>query len=487
MRFSELLAEAGVDGVHRRGEADVQRVVTDSRKAQEGDCFVAVRGTATDGHRYIASAVAAGCTAVVCEDAAAVRPRVAHAVVPDSARAVGPVAQAIAGWPARKLTVVGVTGTNGKTTFTYLLHHILKSSGKKAALLGTIAYDTIAASAPAGTTTPDPLQLAGMMADMVRAGGTHLVMEVSSHALDQGRTAGVDFDVGVFTNLSGDHLDYHGTMANYLAAKRRLFESLPAAARAVVNRDSRYAEQIASATAAPVLWYGLSPAADVYARIERIEPSGSSFFLVHAGREAGVQLQLIGRHNVANALAAAAAAIALGVDLEAIARALGEVRYVPGRLQRVAFAGPFDVMVDYAHTDDALDNVLSALRPLTDGKLILVFGCGGDRDRSKRPRMAGVAEKRADRIIVTSDNPRSEDPAAIIEEVMAGFSERARGQVQVEPDRRSAIAAAVASAGKGDVVLIAGKGHENYQVIGDRRIHFDDVEIAAELLGQAGT
>ncbi len=446
---------------------------------------MAVRGTVTDGHQYIGSAVASGCAAVVCEKATAVPPEVPRAVVGDTRVAAGPLAQAILGWPVRKLTAIGVTGTNGKTTFAYLLRHILELAGHRPALLGTIAYDTLGGSAQARTTTPGAVELAELTGQMVAAGATHLVMEVSSHALDQRRAAGIDFAVGVFTNLSGDHLDYHGSMPRYMAVKRMLFEGLSGDAHAVLNRDDKHAEQMASATSAPVLWYGLSPAADVYGRIEGIDASGSRFELVCGGARTPVTTGLIGRHNVLNCLAAAAAAAALGIDPRTSAAALGEVRQVPGRLQRVHSPAPFEVLVDYAHTDDALRNVLQALQPVKKGgRVILVFGCGGDRDRTKRPRMARVAEKLAEEIVVTSDNPRTEDPQAIIDEVLAGFSHDGRAKVCVEPDRRAAIAAAVDRAAPGDIVVIAGKGHENYQVIGTERVHFDDVETAEHLLQQ---
>ena len=484
MRFSRLCAEAGLAESDRSGDAEVRRVVVDSRRAQDGDCFVAVRGAAADGHRFVPEAVAAGCTAVVCEDAAAVPPGPARAVAGDTRAAVGPLAQAILGWPARKLTVVGVTGTNGKTTSTYLLRQILRAAGHKVALTGTVAYDTLAEATAAVNTTPGPVQLADMMAQMLGAGATHLVMEVSSHALDQRRTDGIALDVGVFTNLSGDHLDYHGSMQAYLAAKRRLFESLPPAKTAVVNRDDPYGRRMLPPDRGDlrVIWYGLSPAADVWARIEEITAAGSRFVLGCAGREAAVRSPLVGRHNVYNCLAAAAAAVAMGKEIDTAARAIEQVEVVPGRLQRVCAAGDIDVLVDYAHTDDALKNVLAALAPINRGRLILVFGCGGDRDRTKRPRMARVAEEFADRIFVTSDNPRSEDPEAIIREIMAGFSRRGRGKVHPECDRGRAIAAAIAAAAPGDTVLVAGKGHEDYQIIGDRRIHFDDVEAAAQIL-----
>lgn len=482
MRFSQLCAEAGLGVISRCGDVDVRAVVTDSRRASEGSCFVAVRGPDTDGHLYIASAVAAGAVAVVCEDASSVPAGVACAVVADSRSSAGPMAQAILGWPGRKLTITGVTGTNGKTTIIHLLRHILDLSGRKTAMFGTVSYDTIANSAPASVTTPGAVELAAMMGEVVAAGGTHLVMEASSHALEQRRSDGIDFDVAVFTNLSGDHLDYHGSMENYLAAKRRLFENLSADAWAVLNRDERYSESMASATAASVLWYGLSSAADVSARIDHIDITGSRFLLRSSGGEINVRTSLIGRHNVYNCLAAAAAAEAMGVDVKTIAEALGQVRCVPGRLQRIEVSAPFDVLVDYAHTDDAMDKVLSSLRPVSAGKLIVVFGCGGDRDRSKRPRMAAVAERWADAVIVTSDNPRNEKPAAIIEEISAGFSRLGREKVRTEPDRRSAIAEALKLAGDGDVVLIAGKGHENCQIIGDERIRFDDVEVVKNLL-----
>ena len=485
MRFSELLSAAGLLEATPSGDAQVRRVVTDSRQVQDGDCFVAVAGTVTDGHRYIGPAVASGCAAVVCENPAAVPPEVPRAVVEDTRAAAGRLAQAILGWPGRKMTAVGVTGTNGKTTFTYLLRHILELAGHRPALLGTIAYDTLSRSAQAGTTTPGAVELAELMDQMVAAGATHLVMEVSSHALDQRRTAGIDFAVGVFTNLSGDHLDYHGSMGSYLAVKRRLFEGLSGEAHAVLNRDDKYAEEMASATSASALWYGLSPAADVYGRIQGIDAAGSRFELVCGDSRTPVTTGLIGRHNVLNCLAAAAAAIALGIDPHTAAAGLAEVRQVPGRLQRVPSHAPFDVLVDYAHTDDALRNVLLALQPVKKGgRVILVFGCGGDRDRTKRPRMARVAEDLAEEVVVTSDNPRTEDPRAIIDEILAGFSHDGRAKVYVEPDRRAAIAAAVDRAAPGDMVVIAGKGHENYQVIGTERVHFDDVETAEQLLQQ---
>jgi len=485
MRLTELLAAAGLSPTECRGDTDVTDVTADSRRCRAGSCFVAVRGTGTDGHHFIAQAVARGATAVVCEDASAAPTGCAWAAVPDGRAAVGRLAQAFRGWPVRKLTCVGITGTNGKTTVAHLVRAILTGAGHCPALLGTIGYETGLRSLPAATTTPDPVTLAELAAEMVAEGRTHLVMEASSHALDQRRIAGVEFGVAVFTNLSGDHLDYHGTMDDYRAAKRRLFEELAPGATAVINRDDPAGEDMASATKAQVRWYGLSPAADLWARIGRIDSAGTDFAFVHGSEECAVHTPLIGRHNVFNCLAATSACMAMGVEPAAAAEALLRVDCIPGRLQRVAADAPFHVFVDYAHTDDALANVLGSLRPVTGGRLIVVFGCGGDRDRTKRPRMARVAEQLADELVITSDNPRTEGPAAIIDEICSGLSAAGRSRAAVEPDRRSAITLAIRKARAGDIVLIAGKGHENYQVLGTRRVHFDDVEVAAEVLGSS--
>jgi len=378
-----------------------------------------------------------------------------------------------------------VTGTNGKSTVTHLIREILNHNGRKAGLLGTITYETPLRIVPATMTTPGPVMLAEMCTRMVTDGATHLVMEASSHALDQKRMAGLNFAVGVFTNLTGDHLDYHGTMESYLAAKRLLFEGLSSKALAVVNRDDPYADAIAESTRAGILWYGLSPLADLQARIETIDAEGTTFELIREERGVTVRTPLIGRHNVFNSLAAAGACLGLDVKLEEIAAALETIHSVPGRLQRVETRRGFSLFVDYAHTDDALRNVLSALRPITSGRILVVFGCGGDRDATKRPRMARVAQDLADRMIITSDNPRTENPEKIIDEILSGLDDHGRSVCHIDPDRRRAIANAICQAQDGDVVLIAGKGHETYQVIGEEKIHFDDVEVANECIQNA--
>lgn len=484
MQFTHLLTRAGIEALEVHQDAAVGHVASDSRQVRPGSCFIAIRGPQADGHGFIAQAVAAGATAIVCEEPAGLPSSVAWARVADSAAAAGPLAQAALDWPARKLTLVAVTGTKGKTTFTYLARHILHAAGHSAGLIGTIRHEWPGGAVAAGNTTPGAVELAELMARMVAAGATHAVMEVSSHALDQRRTAGLDFAAAAFTNLSGEHLDYHRTMDEYLLAKRRLFESLAGSAVAVLNRDDHASEAVAAATPARLLWYGLNSAADLNARIERIGASGTAFRLSCGGQSVAVDSRLLGRHNVANCLAAAGACLALGVELPVIGRALSEPIHVPGRLQRVPSAAPFEVLVDYAHTDDALDNALAAVRPLTSGRLIVMFGCGGDRDRTKRPRMAKVAAARADAVIVTSDNPRTEPPLKIIDDIVAGFGEADQAKVTVEPDRRLAIERAIEAAEAGDVVVLAGKGHEDYQVIGKTKHHFDDAEVAAAALAR---
>ena len=481
MQLGELLQQAGLeDG--RESPVEISAITFDSRRTVPGACFVAVRGSACDGHEFIPQAVRAGCAAIVCEDPAGVASGTPCAVVADTQEALGRLAQAFYGWPARKLVNIGITGTNGKTTVAHLVNAALAAGGYRPALLGTIRYQTGVRDVEAGTTTPDPVMLAEMMAEMVRAGKTHLVMEVSSHALDQRRSAGVDFRVGVFTNLSGDHLDYHGTMERYTAAKRRLFESLGSQADAVISFDDPPGREMALATAAAVTWYGLDDGADVHGRIDALDARGARFRIARGAEEATVRSLLIGEHNVLNSLAAAGTCLVLGMDLPAIATALETTRTPPGRLERVGGDTPYEVFVDYAHTDDALANVLSSLRKVTRGRLIVVFGCGGDRDRSKRPRMGRVAAELADHAIITSDNPRSEKPGAIIDEILAGLAGAARAACEVEPDRRKAIALAIDIAEEDDIVLLAGKGHETCQEIRGRRTVFNDVSVARELI-----
>jgi len=462
-------------------ETEVTRVVHDSRGVRAGDLFVAVSGTRVDGHRFVQAALDAGAAAAAVERAVQLPGEPTLLVVPDTRAALGIAAHALAGDPSERLTVCGVTGTNGKTTTTYLVRSVFEAAGWPTGLIGTIGCLIGKREIRSRMTTPDAPELAAYFAEMAAGGLRAAVMEVSSHALHQRRTAGIAFDVAAFTNLTPEHLDYHEDMVSYREAKGRLFAELSRGATAVLNADDPVSQTFAESTVARVLWYGVEAPADVRAEDVRSDLSGSRFGLVTPGGRAEVRTPLLGLHNVRNCLAAAAIAEALGVSPDAVVGGIEATATVRGRLEPVCEGGPFTVLVDYAHTADALENALSAVRGLTAGRLTLVFGCGGDRDRQKRPEMARMAQKMADRVIVTSDNPRSEDPQAIADEILAGFS--SPRVAEVELDRRAAIERALREARAGDVVLIAGKGHETYQESRDGVRPFDDRAVARELLG----
>ncbi len=486
-----LLEEASVEytGEQSLETTDVSCVTDDSRQLEPGSLFVAVKGTLHDGHQFIPQAINAGASAMVLTDPRRIDQRVPCILVPNSKKALAKLSAAHAGLTAlqtkQDMTVIGVTGTNGKTTTCHLIRNILKAAGHPTALLGTIQYDLVGRQLDALWTTPPAPLLAAYLIEAHGHGARHAIMEVSSHALDQHRTDGVRFDVAVFTNLSGDHLDYHRDIRSYFSAKKLLFDHLPETSTAVINADDAVSSDMVAGCAARVVRFGIDRPAGVLAKAIRCDIHSSRFMMVAGERECPISLPLIGRHNVSNALAAAGTAVALGIDLSTIQRALDNSRVVPGRLQRTAPDGnPFSVFVDYAHTDDALENVLSALRPLTRGRLWCVFGCGGDRDRAKRPRMAHVAARYADRVVVTSDNPRSEDPMMIINDILTGLDGRL-DRVSVEQNRRRALQFALSNAEPQDIVLITGKGHEDYQLIGDQRLHFDDVEVVEEFFTTA--
>lgn len=494
MKFEELLSLVS--------SGDAPHLCADSRIVKKGDVFIAVKGTAYNGHKFIDRAVAGGAKYIVCEEPYC--SNVADViVVDDSAQAAGILAQAARGNPASKLINLAVTGTNGKTTVAFLVRSIVQAAGQKCGLVGTVVYDTGAGSFESSLTTPDCFAVAEMTEQMVNAGAKYLAIEASSHALSQNRLAGVDFRAAAFTNLTGDHLDYHKTEKDYLAAKARLFERLSGNATAVLNSQSPHSRELAEKTIAKILWYTVVDStgpstslgtvstsnrlpqdepADITAHIESMDMNGTVFVLEYAGQKQEVRMHLLGRHNVSNSLAAAGLCLAAGFDLKTIAAGLAAVKNVPGRLEKVDWAGDFSVLVDYAHTDDALKNVLSTLAPLCKDRLIVVFGCGGDRDRTKRPRMAKVTERFADLIFVTSDNPRSEQPEFIIGEIMAGFENPTAEKISVESDRKKAIELALKTAHRGDIVLIAGKGHETYQIIGKQKFDFSDKAVALEFL-----
>ncbi len=455
------------------------RIQTDSRLVKDGDIFVAVKGTVYDGHNFIDQALESGAAYIVCEHGTQHN----AIVVDDSAEAAAILAQAARGNPASRLTNLAVTGTNGKTTVAFLVRSCIKKSGEKCGLIGTVLYDTCSGrGCDAALTTPDCLTIAAGQEEMVRNGAKYMVIEASSHALSQNRLAHINFKAAAFTNLSGDHLDYHKTKENYLTAKTRLFSTLSHDATAVLNRESPEAEYIAARTTAKLLWYGVDEKGDLTAHIESMDINGTVFTMEYKDQTAVVRTPLPGRYNVSNHLAAAGLCLATGFDLEIIAAGLSALQAIPGRLEKLNWKGKFSIIIDYAHTDDALKNVLATLKPLCKGKLCVVFGCGGDRDKTKRPRMAKVAKEFADFVIVTSDNPRTERPEDIITEIIAGFENRDLQTITIQPDRKKAIELAIAAAKNDDIVLIAGKGHETYQIIGREKFHFSDKEIARQCL-----
>jgi UDP-N-acetylmuramoyl-L-alanyl-D-glutamate--2,6-diaminopimelate ligase len=492
LRGAEILRRMGED-------VAVSGVEYDSRRVEPGSLFVAMRGETTDGNRYIEQAVARGAVAVVTDSAAAYDATangpldVAVVEVPHGRRALATIAANVFGHPEQRLRLSGVTGTNGKTTTAYLLEQLLRAAGRSTALIGTIEYRIAGEVRPAPHTTPESRDLLALLAEGVERGVTEGVMEVSSHALDQGRVWGVPYDVAVFTNLTQDHLDYHGTMEAYFAAKRRLFDgSQSAAPRVAVLNAEDDTEAVLAATAlvacSEICTYGIARG-DFHARDIAMRPNGMSFTLVSPYGEAAIDVALTGRVNVLNLLAASAAALAREVSLTQIAEAAPRLHAVPGRFEAVDAGQPFTVVVDYAHTDDALRNVLTLARDLVSaghdgekpGRVLTVFGCGGDRDRTKRPRMGRAAAAASEIVIVTSDNPRSEDPRAIIDEILPGTA-GLPAAVEVEPDRAKAIALAMTKARAGDIVVIAGKGHEKTQTIGRQVLPFDDVAVARQAL-----
>ncbi|MFQ5501812.1 MAG: UDP-N-acetylmuramoyl-L-alanyl-D-glutamate--2,6-diaminopimelate ligase [Phycisphaerae bacterium] len=461
----------------------IYNICQDSRQASAGSLFVALRGANARGVAFTADAARRGAVAVLSDRECETPPGVVWVKVPDARIAVSRLAAVFFGLDtvqtAGKLEAIGITGTNGKSTIAYMVRSIFQFVGRPTALLGTIEYDLLSRRLPADLTTPDPVTLIQHMMEAHRAGARVAVLEVSSHSLDQHRTAGLKFSTSVFTNLTQDHLDYHGGFESYLRAKRRLFDGLSPDAVAIVNTDDEASEPILKHCAARVMRFGIENPADVHATILAETSTGCRFRIEYRDDSVTVDSALVGRHNVSNALAAAAVGLAAGIDLKNIGHGLMGLSFVPGRLQRVETHGRgYGVFVDYAHTDDALRNVLRALRPITRGRLWCVFGCGGDRDRTKRPLMARAVAEGADGFVITSDNPRTEDPMSIIEDIHHGLGTKAQRRGIIEPDRARAIAGAIERLSEDDTLLIAGKGHEDYQILGSKRVHFDDVEVA---------
>jgi UDP-N-acetylmuramoyl-L-alanyl-D-glutamate--2,6-diaminopimelate ligase len=503
MTFQQLLQ--GAEVLAQSGNPGIAGVEYDSRRVRPGIAFVAMKGDTTDGNRFIDQAIAAGAVAIVTDSAAeAPRPVVAWAQVVDGRRALARLSANFYKRPAEHIANTGITGTNGKSTTAFLIESILRAAGRKTALVGTIEYHVAGKVLPAPHTTPESLELNRLLAESLRDGVTEAVMEVSSHALAQERVFGIPFDVAVYTNLTRDHLDYHGTMEEYFRAKQTLFEGCgtdpPRAA--VLNIDDEYGRQLlklCKKKSSVVFSYGMT-SGDFHAEAVEVTPRGTRFQMVTPSGEIAMWSPLIGNVNVYNVLAASAAGYARQCSAEAIAKGIFDLASVPGRFERVNCDQPFTVVVDYAHTDDALRNLTALARNFVmragpKGRVITLFGCGGDRDRAKRPLMGEAAGQGSDFVVLTSDNPRSEDPLAIMNDAVVGLQkhglqkhglQKSDTKYVMEPDRRKAIALALQQATPGDIVLLAGKGHEKVQVTRDGSIPFDDVDVARETLRAMG-
>ena len=483
MTLRDVLRDIPVLAGAAPGTEEITGIAYNSKSVKPGFLFAALRGAAQNGMDFVAEAEANGAAAVLSEWPKPPSSGAAWVQVADAREALALAAANFFGHPSARMKVVGVTGTKGKTTTTYLIEAILRASGAAAGVIGTIEYRRPGWRVPAPRTTPEAPDLQALLRDMLDAGVTHCVMEVSSHALEQKRVWGVSYDVAVFTNLSGEHLDYHPSMESYFEAKKKLFALNHKKRAAVVNLDDPWGEKLVAELPMKTVTFGLAPAAIVRAVKPVLSPDGIEVQVTYPGGTMKLRSSLVGRHNLSNLLAATAAALALNVAPSDVIKGAAALAGVPGRFERVPNGRGLHVVVDYAHTDNALEHVLMTAREFKPRRVIVVFGAGGDRDRAKRERMGRVAARLADWTVLTSDNPRSEDAMAIIAAIEAGFAKEAVRTYEIEPDRRKAIARALATANKGDVVIIAGKGHEDYQIFKDRTVHFSDIEVAREILG----
>ncbi|MDO7788014.1 UDP-N-acetylmuramoyl-L-alanyl-D-glutamate--2,6-diaminopimelate ligase [Desulforamulus aquiferis] len=483
MLLSELLKAIDYISITGKTNLEIGYLAYDSRQAGSGCLFVAIEGFQTDGHIYIDGAVDSGASAIVVEKDVEVPPGVTVVKVSDARKTLALMADKFYGHPAKNMTMVGVTGTNGKTTTTHLVAAIWKRAGVKPGIIGTISNYIGDKIFPVNNTTPESLDLQKLLSDMVSEGVRGVAMEVSSHALSLNRVAGVDFDLAIFTNITQDHLDFHGNMENYLAAKAKLFQT--DIRNAVINGDDPASAELIRVCRGKVYTYAIDSDADVIAQDIKVTSRGVGFTVLSPWGKQHLQLKLTGRFNVYNSLAAYTAGLVLGYTPEEVREALESVSGVAGRFELVDLGQDFAVIVDYAHTPDGLENILTTARQITTGRLITVFGCGGDRDRTKRPIMGEIAAKYSDLPVVTSDNPRTEEPDKIIQDVVEGVKKGAAHYLVIA-DRRQAINRAIDLAKAGDVVVIAGKGHETYQIIGTTKYDFDDRQVAVEAISGSG-
>jgi len=477
MRLSELIS--GIDScIFEGNDVDIKHITYNSKDVIEGSLFICIEGFKADGHHFAQEAVDRGAKALIISKDININGDVTLVKVNDTRKAMAIIASNFYKKPAEKMKIIGITGTNGKTTSTFMMKSILEAYGQKIGLIGTI-YNIIGDKIiEAKRTTPESLDLQCLFKEMADNNCTYCVMEVSSHSLELDRVYGIDFEVGIFTNLTQDHLDFHKTMENYFKAKLKLFDR---AKNAIINIDDDYGKEALRYVKGNILKYGIDSVADVYAKDITMSDEGTKFKLCYDSNEIEVNLHLPGKYNVYNALGCAAAALSLGIDINTIKKGLEDLKAVPGRSERIKAKQGFTVIIDYAHTPDGIENILKASREYTKGRLIILFGAGGDRDKTKRPLMGKAAGTFADYCIITSDNPRNEEPEKIIQDIIPGV-EKTGCPYKIIVDRKEAIKYALMNAKKDDVIVIAGKGHETYQILKDKTVHFDEKEIVNELL-----
>ncbi|ODS33413.1 MAG: UDP-N-acetylmuramyl tripeptide synthase [Candidatus Scalindua rubra] len=482
MKLSTLVRHLDSKGTYNFSDVEIIGVTNDSRNVKPGYLFVAIKGYKTNGHNFIEKSLERGAIAIVSERKYCLSQKIPQIIVYDSRKTLSNLSCSFYNNPSQKINVIGITGTNGKTTTAFLTKFILESAGYETGLIGTINYQVGKRVIPAQETTPESVKLQSLLAEMVASKIKYAVMEVSSHSTAQHRIENINFKTAVFTNISTEHMDYHKTISNYMDAKIELFKNLRRDSFAILNADDEYSKYFSDKTRAQKIWFGIKNNADIKAEICSESMSNIVIKMIYLGNKIDIKIPFIGLHNVYNVLASAAVTLSLGFELDAIKNGIETAPVVPGRLERIPCERGFEIIVDYAHTPHALETVLHALKNLVKGRVILVFGCGGDRDKEKRPKMGKIADENSDIFWITNDNPRSEDPARIIEDIKVGI--KAGRPFHVQMDRYKAIKEALDEAEKGDLVLIAGKGHEKYQVIKDAKIPFDDKEVVKNILSR---
>lgn len=483
MRLKQLIKILDINDTSITENFEVRGISCNSKDIGNNFIFVAIKGTREDGNKFIEEAIDKGARAVIIDNVHRFKVcglnSISFIKVKNTRKALAKLAAQFYGNPSCKIKVVGITGTNGKTTVSYLIEALLKKANLRPSVIGTINYRFNNRIMPAKNTTPQAVELQSLLYDMLKEGINYAIIEVSSHALDQDRIGSINFHSAIFTNLTQDHLDYHKTQENYFKAKAKLFKDIDSASFAVINNDDKYGRRLKRLTKAKIVTFGIENKADVTVKNIRFDCQKTEFILSALGEEINLKTKLIGKHNVYNILAAVSWAQKEGIDISIIKSAIEEFPIVPGRLERIDFDGGFSIFVDYAHTDDALKNVINTLRQINLKRIIVVFGCGGERDKTKRPKMGRVVTELSDYAIITNDNPRSEDPQAIIEDIKKGIRKK---NFCVIPERFEAIKKSLSLAKPRDTVLVAGKGHENYQILEDRTIHFDDRQVIRECL-----